>query len=78
MPTDQIFSSTRFIPEEDQPRILEAALFMDNNECETVISAGLAYRSTEAQIRDAENMNEAAKAFGEAAVAVLGREGEWK
>ncbi len=66
------------IPEEDQPRILEAALFMDNNECETVISAGLAYRSTEAQIRDAENMNEAAKAFGEAAVAVLGREGEWK
>ncbi len=27
------------IPEEDQSRILEASLFMDNNECDTVINA---------------------------------------
>lgn len=30
------------IPEDDQERILEAALFMDNNECDTMISASRA------------------------------------
>ncbi len=66
------------IPEEDQPRILEATLFMDNNECETVIPAGLAYKTPEQQLNDAENMNASAKTFGKAAVETLGREGEWK
>jgi regulator of RNase E activity RraA len=31
------------IPEEDQSRNFEASLFMDNNECDTVINADLAY-----------------------------------
>ena len=66
------------IPEEDQPRILEAARFMDDNECDTVISAGMAYKTAEAQVRDAERMGEASAAFGKAAAKALGREGEWK
>ena len=66
------------IPEEDQARILEAARFMDDNECDTVIGAGLAYRSPDAQIRDAERMGEAATVFGKAARTALGRDGEWK
>jgi len=66
------------IPEEDQPRILEASLFMDNNECNTVIDAALAYKQVDEQIKIAENMNEAAKAFGVAADKVFGRKGEWK
>jgi 4-hydroxy-4-methyl-2-oxoglutarate aldolase len=66
------------IPEEDQSKILEASLFMDNNECETVINAALAYDRVDEQIKNAENMNESAKAFGKAAVEKLGRKGEWK
>lgn len=66
------------IPDEDQPRILEASLFMDNNECNTVISAALAYDKVEEQRKNAEAMNEAAKSFGSSAAAALGREGEWK
>lgn len=66
------------IPEEDQPRILEAAIFMDNNECNTVISAALSYDKTEEQITAAERMNRAAQAFGEAAAKTFGKEGEWK
>ena len=66
------------IPEEDQARILEASLFMDNNECNTVISAAIEYKSIDEQIKIAENMNEAANAFGKAAINELGREGEWK
>jgi len=66
------------IPEEDQPHILEASLFMDNNECNTVIEAALAYDRVEEQIKIAENMNESARAFSKAAVVALGKEGEWK
>lgn len=66
------------IPEEDQPGILKAVRFMDDNECDTVIGAGLAYKSPDVQIRDAENLGEAAKAFGKAATAAFGSEGEWK
>jgi regulator of RNase E activity RraA len=66
------------IPEEDQAGILQASLFMDNNECETVISAALAFDRVEEQIQIAENMNESARAFNEAAVANSGKKGEWK
>jgi regulator of RNase E activity RraA len=66
------------IPEEDQPRILEAALFMDNNECNTVIRAALNYDKIDEQIITAERINRAAEAFGEAAIRTLGKEGEWK
>ena len=66
------------IPEEDQPRILEASLFMDNNECDTVITAALKFGEVEEQIKIAGTMNGAAKTFSQAAVAALGKEGEWK
>ena len=66
------------IPEEDQPGIMKAARFMDDNECDTVIAAGLAYKTAEAQIRDAESLGEAAARFAKGATAALGRGGEWK
>ena len=66
------------IPEEDQSRILEASLFMDNNECNTVISAALKFDVIDDQIKIAEKMNNAAKEFSQSANAALGREGEWK
>jgi regulator of RNase E activity RraA len=66
------------IPEDDQPRILEAVLFMDNNECNTVIAAALDYKQPNEQMITAENMNKAAQAFGQAAVQAFGRKGEWK
>jgi len=66
------------IPEEDQAGILQASLFMDNNECETVISAALAFDRVDEKIQIAEKMNESARAFNEAAVANSGKKGEWK
>lgn len=66
------------IPEEDQPRILEASLFMDNNECNTVINAAMAYKQPEEQQRIAGEMNQSAQEFGEAAIGKFGRKGEWK
>ena len=66
------------IPAQDQARILEASLFMDNNECESVIPAALAHKGLDVQDQDAEQMNQAATAFAAKAVAALGRAGEWK
>jgi 4-hydroxy-4-methyl-2-oxoglutarate aldolase len=66
------------IPEEDQEMILNATRFMDNNECETVIGAALAYDHTEERIRAAGEMNKAAKRFSDSASAESGKEGEWK
>lgn len=66
------------IPEEDQDRILEASLFMDNNECNTVINAAIAYKKIEEQQKIAEQMNQSAQDFGEAAIQKFGRKGEWK
>ena len=66
------------IPEEDQQGILKASLFMDNNECDTVIKAALAYDYTDEHLNIAESMNDAAKTFNKAAVTALGKEGEWK
>lgn len=64
------------VTSEEESKLLEAALFMDANECNTVIdaarnSAGLPL----AQI--AENLNQAGQAFGEAAKAKFQRGGEW-
>lgn len=64
------------IPPEDEARLLEASLFMDNNECETVIAAA---RSCAGLSRDAalERINRAAAAFGAATREKFGAEGEW-
>ncbi len=64
------------IPEEDEPRLLEAARFMDANECNTVIAAarGCAGLSSEELLRQIED---AGAAFGAAARAQFTKRGEW-
>jgi 4-hydroxy-4-methyl-2-oxoglutarate aldolase len=66
------------IPEEDQPQILNVTVFMDNNECETIIKAALAYNHTDEQLKIADEINQAAKAFSKSAIDASGKEGEWK
>ena len=60
------------IPDEDQPRLLDAARFMDSNECLNVIRAA---RSTSGQSADETlaGIDEAARAFGEAAKEKFGQ-----
>jgi 4-hydroxy-4-methyl-2-oxoglutarate aldolase len=64
------------IPAEDEQRLVEAAAFMDANECNTVIQAA---RSTSGktvkEIQDA--IDAAGKAFGVAAKDKYGNKGEW-
>jgi regulator of RNase E activity RraA len=64
------------IPPEDEGRLLEAARFMDANECETLIPAA---RGTVGEPTDAvlAAINEAGRKFGENARAKFGRKGEW-
>ena len=64
------------IPPEDEPRLLEAARFMDANECDTLIPAArdVAGKSTR-EVLDA--IDAAARRFGENARAKFGRKGEW-
>jgi regulator of RNase E activity RraA len=64
------------IPAEDVPRLLEAARFMDANECNTVIAAArsCAGFTTENALS---RLDEAAAAFGKATRDHFQREGEW-
>jgi len=64
------------VPEEDQPRLLEAARFMDTNECETVIAAarGATGLPLPEMLR---GMDAAAAAFGKAARKQFHSDGEW-
>ena len=61
---------------EDETRLLEAARFMDGNECQTMIAAarGAAGKSVQQILAD---FDAAAERFGENAVAKFGRRGEW-
>jgi regulator of RNase E activity RraA len=64
------------IPPEDEPRLLEAARFMDANECQTLIPAAReTFRKTTEQVRAA--IDAAAQKFGENAKAKFGCKGEW-
>jgi regulator of RNase E activity RraA len=64
------------VPFEDEPRLLDAALFMDRNECETVIPASRGGAGlTSHEILD--RINAAGAAFGANARAKFGRNGEW-
>ena len=64
------------IPEEDIDQLLDAAVFMDANECNTVIAAArTASGKTTDQILKA--LNEASAQFGKAAKAKFGNKGEW-
>ena len=64
------------IPKEDEDELLEAALFMDNNECNTVIPAARSCvgLSPEAAL---EQLNVAAARFGDATRQRFHRGGEW-
>ena len=64
------------VPREDEARLLEAARFMDTNECTTVIPAarGAAGQSSD-QLLAA--LDEAGRAFGAAARKKFGADGEW-
>ncbi len=64
------------IPDEDQDKLLEAAIFMDTNECQTVIQAarsvsGMTYPEALKKI------NQAGRDFGQAARDKFQRNGEW-
>lgn len=64
------------IPDEDQERLLDAARFMDTNECQHVIRAGAdsAGKPFETIL---EAMDRAGGAFGQAARSRFGAPGEW-
>ena len=64
------------IPQEDETGLLEAALFMDNNECNTFIpvAKGAAGKSLDAICRE---IDEAGDIFGAAVKAKYGNRGEW-
>lgn len=64
------------VPSEDEGKLLDASLFMDNNECNTVIAAA---RSCEGLTSDQAlgQMNRASRAFGAASVEKFQRKGEW-
>ena len=64
------------IPEEDVEGLLDAAIFMDNNECNTLISAprSASGKSSEQILRE---LNEASKQFGQAVKEKFGNKGEW-
>jgi regulator of RNase E activity RraA len=64
------------VPREDEERLLEAARFMDSNECETLIPAARgAAGKPMPEILAA--LNDAGRRFGENARAKFGRKGEW-
>lgn len=64
------------IPAEDEDRLLEAARFMDSNECTTVIPAARNASGLDSPTL-LKNLADAGKAFGKAAAAKFGRQGEW-
>ena len=64
------------IPHEDEAKLLEASLFMDNNECNTVIAAArsCAGLPTDEALK---RLNQAAEEFGQATKEKFRRDGEW-
>ena len=64
------------IPDEDQEKILEAARFMDSNECKTMIRSA---RSTSGKSTDKilAGFNKAAAEFRKSAASKFGQKGEW-
>ncbi len=64
------------IPDEDTDLLLDASIFMDNNECDTIIAAArnASGKSTEQILAD---LNNASVQFGKAAKDKFDRKGEW-
>lgn len=63
------------VPPEDEARLLDAALFMDRNECETVIAAARGCEGLTAE-QALEQINLAGKAFAEATAERFGARGD--
>lgn len=64
------------IPTGDEERLLEASVFMDTNECNTLIPAARTFSGkTTREILD--RINEAGDAFGAAVKETFGRNGDW-
>jgi regulator of RNase E activity RraA len=65
------------IPDEDVENLLDAAIFMDNNECNTIIAAARSAsgKTTEQILK---GLNDASAEFGKAAMNKFGNKGEWK
>ena len=53
------------VPPEDEEKLLDAAIFMDNNECNTVIDAARSCQGLTAK-QSVAKINEAGKRFGQA------------
>lgn len=64
------------IPAEDEDRLLEAAKFMDTNECRTMIPAARSGFGLPVN-EFLEKIDQACAEFGKAAKAKFGRQGEW-
>ena len=64
------------VPPEDEERLLEAARFMDANECQTMIAAARAAAGKSIEQILAE-FDAAAERFGERAAATFAKKGEW-
>ncbi len=64
------------IPEEDQPGLLDAATFMDSNECNTLIAAA---RDTHGKTTDRilEDLNNATNEFASSTKKKFNTEGQW-
>ena len=64
------------IPDKDVQGLLDAAVFMDSNECNTIIAvARNSYGKSNTQIL--KEMKDASTQFGEAVKAKFGKKGEW-
>lgn len=64
------------IPDEDQARLLEAARFMDSNECNTLIPAARS-AAGKPTVQILAEIDAAGAAFGKAAREKFGKKGEW-
>jgi regulator of RNase E activity RraA len=64
------------IPAADEQRLLEAAIFMDNNECNTVIAAARSCGGMTAE-QAVKRINQAGIEFNQAAQQKFKRHGEW-
>ena len=64
------------IPEEDEDRLLDAARYMDSNECQTVIPACEVLRG-QIERGDTEQLADAASQFDENVKKKFGGQGEW-
>ena len=64
------------IPEEDQHKLLEASVFMDSNECNTVIVAAR-NASGKSNQQILKELKEASAHFRKAAKEKFGNKGEW-